>query len=109
MYHSKEDALKAEQEFDNIFINKGIPENIPEFKSDVAKMTIIDLIVTVNFAPSKGEARRLIQQGGVSIIPSNQNSDGEKITDIFHEITFKEESVLKVGKRNFIKLLKIEE
>lgn len=105
MYHSKEDALKAQQEFDNIFIKKGIPENIPEYKSTIAKMTIIDLMLDVNFATSKGEARRLIQQGGVSIIPANKNEDGEKITDIFHEITFTEESVLKVGKRNFIKLL----
>lgn len=105
MYHSKEDALKAQQEFDNIFIKKGVPENIPEYKSTIAKMTIIDLMLDVNFATSKGEARRLIQQGGVSIIPANKNEDGEKITDIFHEITFTEESVLKVGKRNFIKLL----
>jgi len=109
MYHSKEDALKAEQEFDNIFIKKGVPENIPEYKSAIAKMTIIDLILDVNFATSKGEARRLIQQGGVSIIPSNQDGDGEKITDIFHEITFNEEAILKVGKRNFIKLLINEE
>jgi len=61
-------------------------------------MTIIDLITKVNFAPSKGEARRLIQQGGVSI-------DGEKISDIFQEIVFDSEKILKVGKRKFIKLL----
>lgn len=98
MYHSKDAALKAEEEFDNIFINKGIPEDIPEFKFDVGEMTIIDLIAHVNFAPSKGEARRLIQQGGVSI-------DGEKVTDLFQEITFDSEKILKVGKRKFMKLL----
>jgi len=98
MYHSKEAAIQAEQEFDNVFINKGIPEDIPEYKPDTPSMTIIDLITKVNFAPSKGEARRLIQQGGVSI-------DGEKISNIFQEIVFDSEKILKVGKRKFIKLL----
>ncbi|MBU1114641.1 MAG: tyrosine--tRNA ligase [Bacteroidetes bacterium] len=98
MYHSKEAAILAEEEFDNIFINKGIPEDIHEMKFDVDKMTIIDLIAHINFAPSKGEARRLIQQGGVSI-------DGDKITDFSHEVIFDNEKILKVGKRKFLKLL----
>ena len=79
MYHSEDAASQAEQDFDNVFINKGIPEDIPEYSADTDSMTIIDLITTVNFAPSKGEARRLIQQGGVSV-------DGEKVTDLFQEI-----------------------
>ncbi|MBU0472565.1 MAG: tyrosine--tRNA ligase [Bacteroidetes bacterium] len=98
MYHSKEAAILAEEELDNIFINKGIPEDIHEMKFDVDKMTIIDLIAHINFAPSKGEARRLIQQGGVSI-------DGDKITDFSHEVIFDNEKILKVGKRKFLKLL----
>lgn len=98
MYHSKEAAIKAEQDFDNVFINKGIPEDIPEYSTETNSKTIIDLIIDVKFAPSKGEARRLIQQGGVSI-------DGEKITELYQEIIFDSEKVLKVGKRKFIKLL----
>jgi len=98
MYHSKEAAILAEEEFDNIFINKGIPDDISEMKFDVDKMTIIDLIAHINFAPSKGEARRLIQQGGVSI-------DGNKVTDFSYEVIFDNEKILKVGKRKFLKLL----
>ncbi len=98
MYHSKEAAIQAEQEFDNVFIKKGIPDDIPEYESETKSTPIIDLITKVNFAPSKGEARRLIQQGGVSI-------DGEKISDIYQEIVFDSEKILKVGKRKFIKLL----
>jgi len=105
MYHSMEAASLAEQEFDNIFINKGIPDEIPEFKPTVANMGIIDLISTVNFASSKGEARRLVQQGGVSILQIGEVSDGDKITDFLHEIIFDSEKILKVGKRKFIKLL----
>ena len=99
MYHSPEAAQSAEAEFDKIFINKGIPDEIPEKIFDNGqKIGIIDLIVSVNFAPSNGEARRLVQQGGVSI-------DGEKIADVKAEITIDSEKVLKVGKRKFIKLV----
>lgn len=98
MYHSKEDALQAEQEFDNIFINKGLPEELPEYDPSTDSLTILDLIVEINFAPSKGEARRLVQQGGVSI-------DGEKISDFYQNIVFDSEKILKVGKRKFIKLV----
>lgn len=98
MYHDSDSATAAEKEFDNIFINKGIPDDIPEHKSETNETNILELIVLIKFAPSKGEARRLIQQGGVSI-------DGNKITDIGHAIVFDKEQILKVGKRKFMKLL----
>lgn len=100
MYHSSEAAEEAEIEFDKIFINKGIPDNIEEFKFDdnVKEIGILELIVAVNFAPSKQEARRLVLQGGVSI-------DGEKIEDITSIVKLDGEKILKVGKRKFIKLL----
>ncbi|MBS3945062.1 MAG: tyrosine--tRNA ligase [Melioribacter sp.] len=98
MYHTEEAAIAAENEFDTIFIKKGLPDTIPEIKIEEIKLNILDLIVQVGFAPSKAESRRLVQQGGVSI-------DGEKISDITQDITFDTEKILKVGKRNFIKLL----
>jgi len=99
MYHSKEDAQKAEQEFDKIFIKKDIPDDILEFQLEDSKpANILDVIVNVKFAGSKGEARRLVQQGGVSL-------DGNKVTDIGFEINFNGEKILKVGKRKFIKLV----
>lgn len=99
MYHSEEEAERAEKEFDEIFVKKGVPDEIPEFEiKESDKIEIIDLIVLTNLAPSKGEARRLIMQGGVSI-------DGNKITDVKALIEIVSGSVLKVGKRNFIKLI----
>jgi tyrosyl-tRNA synthetase len=99
MYHSKEEAESAEREFDNIFINKGIPDDIEEFNiGNHKELNILDLIVLVNFAPSKGEARRLVSQGGVSI-------DGNKIIDLQANILLKKEMILKVGKRKFIKFI----
>ena len=99
MYHNLEAAETAQQEFDNIFINKGLPDEIEEFTvGNNKEINILDLIVLVNFAPSKGEARRLVQQGGVSI-------DGDKISDVQQVVSVKSGMVLKVGKRKFIKLI----
>jgi tyrosyl-tRNA synthetase len=98
MYYSDENAKAAEMEFDNIFKNKGLPDEISEYKPETIEMGLLDLIVRVNFAESNGEARRLVQQGGVSI-------DGEKFDDFKAIIKFDKEKILKVGKRKFIKLL----
>ena len=99
MYHSADAAKQAEEEFDKVFIKKEIPDEIPEYKlGNNSEYGILDLIVTVNFAPSKGEARRLVAQGGVSI-------DGEKIDDIGARIKINNGSILKVGKRKFIKFI----
>lgn len=98
MYHSEEAAIAAEKEFDKIFINKDIPDEIPEMEISTNSINIVELIVDVNFAPSKSEARRLVKQGGVSI-------DGKKINDFNEKVSLSGENVLKVGKRKFIKLI----
>jgi tyrosyl-tRNA synthetase len=59
----------------------------------------LDLILEVKFAHSKGEAKRLVNQGGVSI-------DGEKVDEMSSLVKIKDGMVLKVGKRKFIKLIK---
>jgi len=100
MYHSAEAAQNAEIEFDKIFVKKGIPDEIPEqeFSFSEKDLTIIDLIMEVGFAPSRGEARRLVQQGGVSI-------DGEKVKDFKTVLKPKKNFILKVGKRKFMKVI----
>lgn len=100
MYHNTEASEEAEREFDNIFVKKGLPDEVPEYHIDRLKneFDILDLIVNVGFAPSKSEARRLVVQGGVSI-------DGDKISDIKEIIKVDKEKILKVGKRNFVKLI----
>jgi tyrosyl-tRNA synthetase len=99
MYHSEEAALQAETEFDRIFVKKDVPDNLAEHKIKGKKeIGIIDLIMEVKFAPSKGEAKRLVTQGGVSL-------DGEKIEDINHSIKLDGEKILKVGKRKFIRII----
>jgi len=100
MYYDKEAALKAEEEFDKIFVKKEIPDKIQEFKlsDNIKEIPIVDLLLKVNLAYSKSDAKRLIQQGGVSI-------DGNKISNVNEIISITKDFVLKVGKRKFIKIL----
>ncbi len=100
MYHSKEASIEAENEFDKIFIKKEIPDDIPEVKLDgnENEIVILDLLLKVNLASTKGEARRLVIQGGVSV-------DGIKVEDINAKLKLKKETILKVGKRKFIKII----
>jgi tyrosyl-tRNA synthetase len=98
MYHSPEAAAKAEKEFDRIFIDKAIPDEIPEFLVPAgATRTIVEVVTTAGLTSSKGEARRMIDQGGVSI-------DGEKISDVNATIPQKSEFIIKVGKRKFVRI-----
>ncbi|MBK7378139.1 MAG: tyrosine--tRNA ligase [Ignavibacteriales bacterium] len=99
MYYDNEASIQAQDEFDKIFIKKEIPDEIEELHLSASEkeIGIVDLILKVNFASSKGEARRLITQGGVSI-------DGNKIDDINSNIKIDKPITLKVGKRKFIKL-----
>jgi len=98
MYHNEEEAIKSEEEFDKVFIKKEVPDDIPEIKIKDKELSILDLILKVKFAPSKGEAKRLVTQGGVSI-------DGNKINDLSEIIAVTHGMVLKVGKRKFVKLI----
>ncbi|HLD71754.1 MAG TPA: tyrosine--tRNA ligase [Candidatus Peribacteraceae bacterium] len=93
LYHSADAAKAAEEGFQKVHKEKGIPTDIEEVK--VAKGShIVDIIVEHKLAPSKSEAKRLIEQGGVSI-------DGRGVTDINATV---EEGILKVGKRKFLKI-----
>lgn len=97
-YHGKDGADKAQAEFINVVSNKGIPEDIAEVKIDSGK-SIIDVLVDLKFVQSRGEAKRLIQGGGVKL-------DGEKISDMAYIVNISEPVVLQAGKRKFAKLLK---
>lgn len=97
-YHGKDDADKAQAEFINVVSNKGIPEDIAEVKIDSGK-SIIDVLVDLKFVQSRGEAKRLIQGGGVKL-------DGEKISDMAYIVNISEPIVLQAGKRKFAKLIK---
>ncbi|MCH8012755.1 MAG: tyrosine--tRNA ligase [Candidatus Marinimicrobia bacterium] len=98
LYHTKEAAIEAEKYFDQLFIHKGIPDEIDTYKPSSNPVQILNLMVDSGLVTSKREARRLIEQGAVKI-------NGEKITDINFELLIDQEVVLKVGKRRFLKVI----
>ena len=98
-FWGKEEAEKAVQEFDRIFKHKEVPSEIEEIQAPKSKIELIELLVSTRILASRGEAKRMIRQGGVYI-------DGQRITDVASKIDFekKREVILKIGKRKFFKL-----
>lgn len=99
LYYDEDTAAKTIEEFDKIFIKKEIPDDIPEITINEDTMKLTDLLTTYNLAESKTAARKLIEQGAVSI-------NGKKQSDVNSVISIINGMVLKVGKRKFLKVLK---
>jgi len=95
-FYNAEDAEKAEKEFNRVFKEKGVPSKMPEIKTQ-SPILLVDLIVENKLAPSRSEAKRLMEQGGVKL-------DGQKLTDWQKKITLRDNQILQVGKRKFVKI-----
>jgi len=99
MYHGARAAKEAEAEFERIFIKKEAPAEMPEARVGKSKLALLELLVEVKLAPSKGEARRVVQQGGVKV-------GGTVVTDPEAVIVISENGVvLQKGKRHFVRVL----
>lgn len=99
LVHGEEEADKALAAAKAVFGGSGSNENMPTFGFDTDTVGVLDAMVTAKLAPSKGEARRLIQQGGVSL-------NDEKVTDVSLSIDLSSEAILKRGKKQVVKLVK---
>lgn len=102
-YHNDKDADAAAVEFDHIFREHALPDNIPDIQISCNELTdgtlwIARLIVLCGFATTNSEARRLITQGGVSI-------NNEPIHDPTLNVAIKSDTILKVGKRRFARIV----
>ncbi len=98
LYHGEEAAIKAEKAFEQVFVKKDMPDEMPEYPLDQDKIRIDQLMILTGTAESKGQARRLVKGGGVSI-------NGDKITDPFAVVEIESGQILKVGKRQFVRLI----
>lgn len=96
-YHSPEAAEAARAEFQRVFRQREIPEDIPEYEISYPA-TVVAMLRRADFAASNNEARRLVQQGGVRI-------DGERVSDPDVELTFDVPVVLQAGRRRFARML----
>ena len=96
LYHGADEAQAAEQHFEKVIVQKDIPDEMDEveLKSD---QLLVDIITNAGLTKSKGEARRLIKQNAVKL-------DGAVCKDINQKLHAGKESVIKVGKRRFLKV-----
>jgi tyrosyl-tRNA synthetase len=105
LVHGEEEAVKAQNTARALFSGAGNSEDMPSTVLSGADLTdgaipVLDLLVKTGICSSKGEGRRLVQQGGISV-------DGDKVTDPF--TTFTEDAlktgiVLKKGKKVYHKV-----
>ncbi len=102
LVHGEEEAKKAEASAKAVF-STGSAENMPSAEVAAAELTdgsmeLITLLVKSGMAATRSEARRAIEQGGISV-------DGEKVTDIKAVIPVTDGMVLKKGKKSFKKII----
>ena len=96
--HSLEKAEEAEKEFISVFQKGDLPSDMTEVAIDEGNRGLLDLLIDSGLVPSKNEARRIIEQGGVKV-------NGETKTDWKESIPVKKGMVVSVGKRRFTKLI----
>ena len=95
-FHSRPDAHAAEEDFRRRFVEKQVPDEIEEKRIEAGSYKLAELLATLGLAASKGEARRLVEQGGVRI-------NGEKASNAGADVSVGGEAVLfQVGKRKFL-------
>ena len=97
LVHGEENALSAQETATKLFTAGAAPVDMPSTELSANGMNIMDVLVSSKLCPSKSEARRLIQQGGVSV-------DGEKI-DIDFTFGDASEYVIKKGKKVYHKII----
>lgn len=105
LYHNKELAQKAEEHFKTAFQKQEAPEDIPElqYKNEDNMQVgnaLLDTILTSGKYKSKGELRRLFEQGAVKL-------NGEKITDYKTITQIKNNDIIQIGKGNFFRIVSI--
>lgn len=99
-FHSQAAAQNAEDEFNRIFAQKGLPDQIEEFSLEPQEITLVHLMTKAKLTETNSEATRLIQGGGVSI-------DQEKVSDpkLKMKLENSQNFILKAGKKKFVKVM----
>ena len=109
-FRDEKEAEEAAEEFDRVHKQKEVPANLETTVIDRVKMSdsvetqlresLINIMMDLKIFPSRGEAKRVVQQGGVYL-------DGQRIDDINYQVDITDirEHLLKVGKRKFYKFI----
>ncbi len=101
MVHGKEEADKALEAARAVFQGGGSSENMPTTEVEAVDTSVVDLLVAGKLAPSKGEAKRLIQQGGISV----DDVKVERFDAVVEGAKLKDGVIIKKGKKVFHKFI----
>lgn len=98
-FWSREDALRAKEEFERVFTQRGLPDEIPEvrYQFDSEEVWLPRILKDTGICKSTGEATRLIKQGGIRI-------DDKKVSDTQFKLSAGE-YIIRIGKRRFYRLI----
>jgi tyrosyl-tRNA synthetase len=101
-YYNEASALAAAEEFDRVFAQGALPDDVPETplakeKLTEGKMWVVKLVAELGLAKTNGEARRLVEQGGVYL-------DGRRMNNVEAEVPVKNGMIVQVGRRKFARV-----
>ena len=101
-FDGQDAAVRAEEHFDVVFVEKEVPEDVQELRLSRAtldnnRIWIVKLVTAAGFAGTNSEARRLVSQGAVRI-------DDEPVSDPNLDWEVRDGALLKVGKRHFARI-----
>ncbi len=103
LYHGAKAAADAEAQFQKVHKDHGVPDDMPELKVEKGSL-LLDVMVKAKLVTSKGEARRLIEQGGVHLNDKTVKGIDAKIGEGLTPEALAKGVILRVGKRKFLKL-----
>ncbi len=98
VFHEKRAAQKAEEEFRLVFKERQLPSDMPCFEIKSGEINILDLFVKTKLAVSKSEAKRLLEQGAVTV-------GDEILKDWQLKVMIKKGLIIKAGKRKFARII----
>ncbi len=97
--HDEEKAITAAEQFQNLVQEDNMPEEVPTVRyAELEKNDLVTILYDNNLAASRSDARRLIEQDAVSI-------NGKKITDTGFVLTAEQDTIIKVGKAKWLKMV----
>ena len=101
LIHGEEEALKAQEASQALFEGSGSLDNMPTTSIENSDIALLDLMIKIGFAPSKGQARTLIDQGGITL-------NDEKVTNSNYQLSEKDfengYAILRKGKKVYHKV-----
>ena len=101
LIHGEEEALKAQEASQALFEGNGSLDNMPTTSIENSDIALLDLMIKIGFAPSKGQARTLIDQGGITL-------NDEKVTNSNYQLSEKDfedgYAILRKGKKVYHKV-----